>query len=48
MHTQKTNERVYEAPSLRFIKAETEHQFVLSMTNGFVYDAEENDEYWYF
>ena len=40
--------QTYEAPMLRFIDVWAERQFALSMTNGFVYDAEEQDEYWFF
>ena len=38
----------YEAPALRSLTVQTECQFVQSVSGGFITEAEENDEYWYF
>lgn len=38
----------YEAPALRLVAVDLEALFALSMTNGFIYDAEEEGEYWEF
>ena len=36
----------YEAPTVRIVVLQVEGAWMLSMTNGFIYDAEEQDEYW--
>ena len=40
--------KTYETPLLRFLPVETEAMIAFSMTNGFIYNADENEEYWYF
>ena len=48
MHQKEKDTKAYEAPTLRLLSLRAEYQFALSMTNGFIYDAEEQDEYWTF
>ena len=36
----------YEAPAVRVVPVQVEGAWMLSMTNGFIYDAEEQGEYW--
>ncbi len=38
----------YEAPAARTVVLQVERAWLLSMTNGFIYDAEEQGEFWEF
>ena len=47
-HTNMKRTATYEAPTVRIVVLQVEGAWMLSMTNGFIYDAEEQDEYWVF